>query len=381
MANTLTALAPVAYSAAKQVANEPFGIIDSINATFDDKGVSIGDVVKVPVAPVRAASDYTPSMAVSAGTDATATSVDVSITANKMVSWNITGEQERSLQNAQADNTWFEQLLMQGMRELRNQAEAAAWAATIAGASRAYGTAGTTPFGSDLSALTNARKILQDNGAPLVDLQFVGDTNAGLNLRNLGVFQNAYQAGSEAERRTGRFLPQVGFNIKESAAVTTKTAGTAAGATTNAAGYAVGTTTLTLASAGTGTILAGDVITFAGDSNKYVVTSGDADVSNGGTITIAAPGLRVAMSAATKAITMVATWTGNVAMERSAVVGIMRPPLIPANPTISQLPISDPMGMSYLLVDAVGDGMRTIRLHLAYGFKSVNPEFSALVLG
>jgi hypothetical protein len=65
------------------------------------------------------------------------------------------------------------------------------------------------------------------------------------------------------------------------------------------------------------------------------VTSGDADVSNGGTITIAAPGLRVAMSAATKAITMVSTWTGNLALERSAVVGIMRPPMMPANPTIT----------------------------------------------
>lgn len=381
MANTLTALAPVAYSAAKEVAAEPFGLIDAINTSFDDKGVAVGDTIKVPVAPTRAAGDFTPAATTTAGTDAVATSTDVLITASKKTSWNITGEQERSLQNADADNTWFKQLLMQGMRVLRNSAEAAAWTATIAGASRAYGTAGTTPFASDLTALTNARKILQDNGAPLADLHFVGDTNAGLNLRNLGVFQNAYQAGSESERRTGRFLPQLGFMIAESAQVSTHTAGTASGATTDNAGYAVGTTTLTLASAGTGTILAGDVITFAGDTNKYVVVSGDADVSGGGTITIAAPGLKVAMSAATKAITMIATFTGNVALERSAVVGIMRPPLMPANPTINQMMVSDDKGMSYLLLDIAQYGMRTMELHLAYGFKTVNPEFSALVLG
>ncbi len=128
MANTLTALAPVAYSAAKQVAAEPFGLIDAISTSFDDKGVSIGDTIKVPVAPTRSASDYTPAMTVTAGTDATATSTDVTIAANKMVSWNITGEQLRSLENAQADNTWFEQLLMQGMRTLRNAAETAACA-------------------------------------------------------------------------------------------------------------------------------------------------------------------------------------------------------------------------------------------------------------
>ena len=381
MANTLTALAPVAYSAAKEVSAEPFGLIDAINTNFDDKGVAVGDTVYVPVAPTRSATDFTPAMTPTAGTDATATSTAVQITASKVVSWNITGEQERSLLNSDADKTWFSQMLAQGMRDLRNKAEAAAWAATIAGASRAYGTAGTTPFASDLSALTNARKILQDNGAPLADLSLVIDTNAGLNLRNLGVLQNFYQAGTDQERRSGNFLLQMGFNIRESAQVSTKTAGTASGATTDSTGYAVGTTTLTLASAGTGTITAGDVITFAGDSNKYVVTSGDTDVSNGGTITIAAPGLRIAMSAATKAITMIATWTGNVALERSAVVGIMRPPVMPANPTIQQLVVSDPNGMSYLLLDIAGVGMRTMQLHLAYGFKTVNPEFSSIVLG
>ncbi len=83
--------------------------------------------------------------------------------------------------------------------------------------------------------------------------------------------------------------------------------GTNAGATTNAAGYAVGATVITLASAGTGTILAGDVITFTGDGNKYVVISGDNNVANGGTITLAAPGLRQAIPAAATAIT-----TGNI---------------------------------------------------------------------
>jgi hypothetical protein len=381
MANTLTALAPTAFSAAKEVASEPFGLIDAINTNFDDKGVAVGDTVKVPVAPTRSTSSFTPAATTSAGTDATATATDVLITASKKVSWNITGEQERSLANADSDKDWLAQLLKQGMRALRNDAESAAWTAAIAGASRAYGTAGTTPFASDIAALTNARKILQDNGAPLSDLHLVVDTAASLNMRNLGLIQQAYQAGSAEERRSGLLQRQMGFQIGESAQISTHTAGTAASATTDNAGYAVGATTITLASAGTGTILAGDVITFAGDTNKYVVTSGDADVSNGGTITIAAPGLRVAMSAATKAITMVSTWTGNLALERSAVVGIMRPPMMPANPTIHQLMVSDDKGMTYLMLDIAQYGMRSLELHLAYGFKTVNPEFSALVLG
>jgi hypothetical protein len=243
MANTLTALAPTAFSAAKEVASEPFGLIDAINTNFDDKGVAVGDTVKVPVAPTRSTSSFTPAATTSAGTDATATATDVLITASKKVSWNITGEQERSLANADSDKDWLAQLLKQGMRALRNDAESAAWTAAIAGASRAYGTAGTTPFASDISALTNARKILQDNGAPLSDLHLVVDTAASLNMRNLGLIQQAYQAGSAEERRSGLLQRQMGFQIGESAQISTHTAGTAASATTDNAGYAVGATT------------------------------------------------------------------------------------------------------------------------------------------
>jgi hypothetical protein len=81
--------------------------------------------------------------------------------------------------------------------------------------------------------------------------------------------------------------------------------GSASGATTDATGYNIGATSITLASAGTGDILAGDIIQFAGDINKYTITSGDGDVSNGGTITIASPGLQQAIPASATAITIV----------------------------------------------------------------------------
>jgi hypothetical protein len=85
--------------------------------------------------------------------------------------------------------------------------------------------------------------------------------------------------------------------------------GTASGATTDTTGYATTTTTITLASAGTGTILIGDVITFAGDTTQYTVTSGDADVSGGGTITFT-PGLEVAIETSAHAITVVESAIG-----------------------------------------------------------------------
>lgn len=376
MANTLTALAPTLFSAAKEVAAEPFGVVAAINANFDDKRVAKGDTVSVPIAPVRTASDFTPGVNAAAGTDATASTIGVTITKSRKVDWNLTGEQLRSLQNGGTDQDWVSQLVKQGMRTLRNECEIDAALALKVGASRAFGTAGTTPFASDLTALTNARKILQDNGAPLADLQFVGNTSAGLNLRNLGIIQQAYQAGSEEERRSGKILRQFGFQINESAGIGTHTKGTGASyLVNNVGGYAIGATAITV-DGGTGTILAGDVITIASDTNKYVVTG--ALASN--VVTIAAPGLRVAADD-DAAITVGNNYTANLAFERTACVGIMRPPLVPANPTIQQMAISDPMGMTYLMLEIAQYGQISWELHLAWGFKTVNGEFSSIVLG
>lgn len=376
MANTLTALVPTLFSAAQEVSNEPFGVISAINAQFDDKGVAKGDTVKVPIAPTRAATDFTPAATASAGTDATATNVDVQITASKKVDWNLTGEQIRSLENGADANEWARQLVMQGMRTLRNLAEVDAVTAIKQGASRAVGTAGTTPFASTLDLMVDVRKILADNGAPLADLQLCMDTSAGANLRKLGIIQQAYQAGSDAERRSGNLLRQFGFNLRESAGITAHTKGTGASYLSNGA-TAVGVRDIAL-DTGTGTVLAGDVVTFAADSaNKYVVNTG---VAAAGTITLGRPGARVTIATA-NAMTVGNTYTPNLAFERNAVVGIMRPPLMPANPVMQMQAISDQMGMTYLLVQIAQYGMLTWELHLAWGFKVTQGEHVALVMG
>jgi len=377
MANTLTAIAPTLYSAAKEVANEPFGVVSAINTSFDDKGVAKGDLVKVPYAPVRTASDFTPNNVAATGTDAVAATIDVQITKSRKVDWNLTGEQLRSLQNGGNDQDWVKQLLMQGMRTLRNEAEVDCALAAKVGASRAIGTAGTSPFASNLDAFVDARKVLQDNGAPLADMQYVGDTTSGAALRKLGVIQNHYQAGSDEERRSGVLQRQFGFMPRESAGIGLHTKGTGTAYTTSAAGFAVGTTSIPIIT-GSGTVLAGDIVTFAGDPNKYVVAVG---VAAPGTITLATPGLRQAIPAAATAMTIGNNYTANLAFERNAIVGTLRPPIMPPNPTIQQMPISDNFGMTYLMLEIAQYGQTSWELHLAWGFKNVHPEFSAVVLG
>lgn len=381
MANTLTTIAPVLYAAAQEVAAEPFGVVDAINANFDNKGVAKGDKVKVPVAPVAALDDFSPAAAAGTGTDKIADAVEVEITASKKTSWNLTGEQMRSLANAGNDNEWARQLVAQGMRALRNQAEADCAAAIKVRSGLAIGTAGTTPFGSDIDVIADVRKVLRDNGAPMSDLQLAVNTSSYLNLLKLGIVQQAMVAGSDAERRTGKLMPQFGFKIFESAGLTKHTKGTATGFDTDdGAAVVVGTTTFNVDGGDGGTLKAGDIITLAGDTTKYVSHTAVAALTDDHLITIAKPGIRLEAADGTE-LTIGDNYTPNFAFERAAVVGVMRPPIMPPNPTIKQLVMSDEKGMSYLLLEIAQYGMVTWELHLAWGFKVIQPEYVVTLLG
>jgi hypothetical protein len=108
--------------------------------------------------------------------------------------------------------------------------------------------------------------------------------------------------------------------------VPTHTAGTASGATLDTSDMSVGDTSATLASAGTGTILVGDIVTFGEDTSgqTYVITAGDADVSGGGTISFQ-PGLKTAWTTDNSTVTLKASHVANLAFHRDAFALATRP--------------------------------------------------------
>jgi hypothetical protein len=82
-------------------------------------------------------------------------------------------------------------------------------------------------------------------------------------------------------------------------AVAHRTSGTAAGALANAI-EPIGETSIALQSAGTGTVLVGDIVYFDNDlDSEYEITTGDADISGGATLVIT-PGLVTATAVGTK---------------------------------------------------------------------------------
>jgi hypothetical protein len=138
--------------------------------------------------------------------------------------------------------------------------------------------------------------------------------------------------------RQGTLSNLVGFMLKESAQVATHTKGTGASYLVNSAALAIGSTVIP-ADTGSGTIVAGDVVTFAGDTNKYVVVS----ALSGGSFTIGAPGLRTAV-ADNSAITVGNNYAPNIALHKSAIELVIRPPALPpAEAAVDVLDVTDPL--------------------------------------
>jgi len=384
MSNTLTSLIPDIYNALDVVSRELVGFIPAVSSDMTYERAAVGQTVRSPVAPASTASDITPAVTPPNDGDQTIGNVSMTITKARRVPVRWNGEEKRGLDNNGASfNVIFRDQMAQAMRTLVNEVEADL-AALHNKASRAYGTAGTTPFASNLSDTANVRKILADNGAPMSDLQMVIDTSAGANMRTLTQLSKANEANDDNLLRRGVLLDVHGFAIRESAQVKTFTAGTGASATTNAAGYAVGATSITLASAGTGTILAGDFITFAGDTNKYQVVTGDTDVSNGGTIVLAAPGLRKAIPASATAITVIATSVRNMAFARSAIALATRAPALPpqGDSAVDRQIITDPVsGLSFEVAMYAQYRQMQYEVSLAWGCAAVKTEHMAVLLG
>lgn len=351
MSNTLTSLIPTLYNAVDVVSRELVGLIPAVarDSTYDR--AAVGQEVRSPVAPASTASDITPGVTPPNDGDQTIGNKLMTITKARRVPIRWNGEEKLGLDNNGASfNVILRDQVAQAMRALVNEMEADL-AALYYAASRAYGTAGTTPFASDVGASAQMLKILVDNGAPTTDLHLVIDTSAGAAMRTLLQLTRANEAADGGDMLRRGILHELhGFAIRESAQIKTPTKGTGASATTNAAGYAIGATVITLASAGTGTIIQGDEITFAGDTNVYIVGTGDADTSNGGTITLNAPGLRKAIATSATAITVVNTATRNMAFSRNALALATRLPALPpqGDLAVDRLTITDPVsGISF----------------------------------
>lgn len=387
MANTITDLYPDLYAALDVISRELVGAIPAVTLNATDRRAAVGQDIVIPVSPTsNAMVDTTPAMSIPAAADQTIGNVKMKISKSKVVPFSWEGNEQDKLNTGAGYLSVRAGQMVQAMRTLTNAVEAdiCSLQSTF---SRAYGTAGTTPFATaaDFTDMTRTLKILKDNGAPVQDNHLIVDTSAGATF--LGKQGEANRQGSDTILRQGVFLSTSGVDIRESAQIVTQTAGAMANATTSAAALTIGQTVLPLALAGTGVVAAGDVISLANDPNKYVVASvsfAGANPAAGDSITITEPGIRVAQGAAARAITVTATSARNMLFNRSAIILATRMPERPSegDMAIDVGSVTDPRsGLTFEV--AIYPGYRKVRyeIGLAWGYKNIKPAHTALLLG
>lgn len=385
---TLTGLIPTIYEAMDVVSREKIGFIGAVSQDFSAERAALNQTISSPVVGAMAAEDLTPAAYAADTPNQTIGKVDMTISKSRSVPFGINGEETKGLQTAGTLANINRDRIAQALRTLSNEIENDLYLELYKSACRAYGTAGTTPFGTagDFSDFAGANEILDESGAPDADRHLVLGSAAIRNIRGKqSVLFKANEAGTEDLLRRGIIGQVEGLDIHQSAAIKgTVAVGNAASATTNNTGYPVGATVITLAAAGTGAFLAGDFVQFAGDSRKYALDAGDSDTSNGGTITLSEPGLLQAIPAAATSVTVVATATRNIFFHRTAIQLATRAPAMPEGGDCADdvMMVTDPVSkITYEF--ALYKQKRQVRyeVNLAWGKKLIAKRHSGILLG
>lgn len=372
----------VAYEALDVFNREATGFLPAVDMSASLSRAAIGETIRVPRSEVGASSEIVPGMTPPNGDAPVDDLVDVVI--EKSTSIKIAmGNPETN--KAESDSGTYNELMRRrfesAYRTLANEIEAYNAAKAVAGASRAVGTAGTTPFaGTDMMDFAKLNQVLTDNGCPMDNRQIVLNSTAFANLsgKNGNLFKVG-DFGSGDFIHTGfTTLPLYGFKVWQSAQITTHACGTGTGYLVNGAVAAKGKS-ITV-DTGTGTVLAGDIITIAGDTDNYVVGTG---ITAAGTLVINRPGL-VKAAADNVAVTLNTTpFLPSVAFHKSAIVmGARKPYVGEGDVAKGMFDVYDAKsGLTFEVRMYGGYHTGMLEVAIAYGSKVIQPENVAMLLG
>lgn len=253
----------------------------------------------------------------------------------------------------------------------------------------ASGTAGTTPFASNAAAwTTGARKLLNQEKAPMRDRYVILDPDAEANAVNLSEFKSLYASGDPGVIVEGEIGRKLGADWALNQGVPSFTGGTLSNGTSkvakvNDASYTVGESTVDIDDTTlTGTVVVGDIFTVAGDTQQYVVTANATASSNAIAGMAFAPASKVAW-ADNAVVTFVADHTANLAFQRGA-FALATAPFEVVDPSLGVMSQSfvDPLSGLTIRLEVSRQYKQTRwEWDVLYGVKTVRAELAARILG
>ena len=385
-ANTLTNLIPTLYLALDKVSRELVGFIPAVTRDSSLERAAVGQTVRSFVAPAATAGEIAPDVTPPDDGQQTIGNITLAIDHARRAPIRWQGEESMQMNSPGGPtvNAIMVDQFAQAMRTLVNEIEADL-AGLYVNASRAIVPNSSTLFSATLKDAAAVLKILLDNGAPINDLQCVIDTTTGAAMRGLSVLNAVDTSGDKDLLRQGLLGDIMGLKFRESAQVITPAVGTSVNSTVDDdAAHAVGDTAITL-SAGTGTVVAGDVVTIVGDTNHYINKTLTSDPNADGLV-LNENGLRVGIPIGTAdpAVAVRASSSRSMAFAKSAIVLATRAPALPAegDMAVDRTFITDPRsGLSFEVAKYMQYRQVQYEISIAWGLKVVKEAHVALLAG
>jgi len=384
MANTFTDVVPILVAQGLQTLRAACTLPRLVNVDYANEPANVGDTVNVWIPGPMAALDVAPTAAPFQANDIQPVKAPIALNKWKHSGFYLTDKQQEEVVGGVKSKQTGE-----AVKALAQQINADIFAQYY----KVYGivgTPGTTPFATDTTAATNARAILNKQLAPLSDRRVVLDVNAEANAMNLQAFAAAFYTGTAATIVEGQLGRRFGMDFYMDQQVPThpSVAFTAGAVTVNGA-QTVNQGTLDTGRTGTvslakatnaGTLIAGDILTFAGDLQTYTVLAPVALIIGNTTVSIS-PALQV-VKVGGEAVTLKAAHVLNLAFHRDAFALVSRPLQSASANTLEVMSVADPISGITLRLEVVRQNKQLLfDFDVLYGTACVRPELACRIAG
>lgn len=326
-ANTITDVLDNILVRGMRVLRERVMFSRLVNRDYSDDAKAYGSTVDIPYSTAKTSSSVTPAETPPAPGASTVSTVQISLDQWQHVDFHLS---DKDIKNMNAGKVFVPIEVEEAFRAMARNINQYI-AALYTGIYGWVGTAAVTPFGAgvEIQSATDARKVLNSQLCPRQNRKGVLDDTAEAAALNLAAFHNANKSSDRDVVIEGEIGRKFGIDWYADDDIQTHTAGTVGtdvtvnGAHTTAVNDR--TDTISLTSTAGGTLVEGDIITIAGDSQTYAVT---ADVTLGaGTnhdVSIS-PGIQVATTGG-EAVTKKAAHTVNLVFHPDCFGLAMRAP-------------------------------------------------------
>ncbi len=383
MANTLTTIIDKILARGLSTLREQAVMPRLVNVDFNNEASQKGTTVDVPLPVSQSVSDVTPSNTPIAAASKTPGLVQIPMAQWKKTNFHLT---DKEMVEVDRNRHFLPMQSGEAVKALANNIDVAIH--TELG-NRVYGYIGkaaVTTF-STVKTVTDARKTLNNQLAPMTERSFVIDPDSEGAALQLSAFSDLEKTGDRAVKIEGELGRKFGMDFFMSQNVQTHTSGsaTAGDGLQVATEVAVGVSTILLkTSAGTSIFNLGDIFTFAGDSQTYVNKT-LVTVTTASTTLSFDPALTTIASAGT-IVTVKATHVMNLAFNRNACAYVTRPLQSSVGGDVLGgsvvRSLSDNMTGLVLRLEVSRQHKRTVwEFDVLYGTKTLRPEFGMRIAG